>query len=121
MCVFVCVCRFMILLRDRMVITPYNHIVNFVYHNYAFQVMDRAITHADNVYNLSNVRITGQVCRTNIPPNTAFRGFGAPQAMLVSEHLMEDVATFLRLSPDKVSKIRDLSWDLGELFSIWKM
>ena len=70
--------------------------------------MDRAVTHVDNVYNLPNVRITGHVCRTNIPSNTAFRGFGAPQAMLVSEHLMENVITTLGLLPEKVREGRGL-------------
>lgn len=76
------------------------------------QVMDRAVTHVDNVYNLPDVCITGQVCRTNIPSNTAFRGFGAPQAMLVCEHLMENVATTLKLPPEKVRRGRGLAYCL---------
>ena len=66
------------------------------------QVMERAVTHADNVYNFPNVRITGRVCRTNLPSNTAFRGFGGPQGMMASEQLMDDVATYLGLPPEKV-------------------
>ncbi len=55
-------------------------------------VMERTMMHADNAYFLPNVRITGQVCRTNLPPNTAFRGFGGPQGVVVIENLLQDIA-----------------------------
>ena len=32
-------------------------------------------------------RARGVVCKTHTPPNTAFRGFGAPQGMLITEHI----------------------------------
>src|SRR5882724_10897521 len=38
-------------------------------------VLARAMTHIDNAYYIANADITGTVCRTNYPPNTAFRGF----------------------------------------------
>ena len=44
-----------------------------------FQVMERALYHADNCYNVPNFRVEGFVCKTHTPSNTAFRGFGAPQ------------------------------------------
>ncbi len=55
-------------------------------------VMERTMMHADNAYFLPNVRITGQICRTNLPPNTAFRGFGGPQGVIVIENLLQDIA-----------------------------
>ncbi len=55
-------------------------------------VMERTMMHADNAYYLPNVRITGQICRTNLPPNTAFRGFGGPQGVVVIENLLQDIA-----------------------------
>jgi xanthine dehydrogenase large subunit len=55
-------------------------------------VMERTMMHADNAYFLPNVRITGQICRTNLPPNTAFRGFGGPQGVVVIENLLQDIA-----------------------------
>ena len=64
--------------------------------------MERAVTHADNAYSFPNVRISGLVCRTNLPSNTAFRGFGGPQGMMASEQLMDDVATYLGIPPEKV-------------------
>lgn len=34
-------------------------------------VMERAMTHIDNVYNIPNVKITGTLCKTNLTTNTA--------------------------------------------------
>jgi xanthine dehydrogenase large subunit len=55
-------------------------------------VMERTMMHADNAYFFPCVRITGQICRTNLPPNTAFRGFGGPQGVVVIENLLQDIA-----------------------------
>jgi xanthine dehydrogenase large subunit len=48
-------------------------------------ILERTLFHAGNSYHIPNVRATGISCRTNLPPFTAFRGFGAPQAMFVLE------------------------------------
>jgi xanthine dehydrogenase large subunit len=61
-------------------------------------VMERTMLHADNAYYLPAVEISGRVCRTNFPPNTAFRGFGGPQAVVVIENVLEEVA--IRLGKD---------------------
>jgi xanthine dehydrogenase large subunit len=55
-------------------------------------VLERAMLHTDNAYFLPDVRITGRVCRTNFPSNTAFRGFGGPQGVAVIENVMEEIA-----------------------------
>lgn len=55
-------------------------------------VMGRAMCHVDNAYYIPNINITGTVCKTNLPPNTAFRGFGGPQGMACIESIIEDVA-----------------------------
>lgn len=55
-------------------------------------VLERTLLHADNCYYMSHVDFTGQVCFTNLPSNTAFRGFGGPQAMAVIENIMEEIA-----------------------------
>jgi xanthine dehydrogenase large subunit len=62
-------------------------------------VLGRAMTHAENAYYLSNARITGTVCRTNTPPNTAFRGFGGPQGVINIENVMDEIAAFLGKDP----------------------
>jgi len=60
-------------------------------------VLERTLLHADNAYYLPNVELTGQICFTNLPPNTAFRGFGGPQAMAVIENVLESIAEHLQL------------------------
>ncbi|MEO0529928.1 MAG: xanthine dehydrogenase molybdopterin binding subunit, partial [Planctomycetota bacterium] len=55
-------------------------------------VMERTMLHADNAYYVPRMRVTGQVCRTNLPPNTAFRGFGGPQGVAVIESLLQEIA-----------------------------
>ena len=65
--------------------------------------MDRALFHVDNCYNIPNVSVTGRLCRTNLPSTTAMRGFGGPQAMVVTETLVSHLATRLNMAPEKVS------------------
>lgn len=60
-------------------------------------VMERTLLHADNCYYLPNVELTGQVCFTNLPSNTAFRGFGGPQGMSVIENILETIAEHVGL------------------------
>ena len=46
-------------------------------------IMDRALLHIDAAYKIPNVRVVGHCCKTNISSNTAFRGFGGPQASML--------------------------------------
>ncbi|KAH8090191.1 xanthine dehydrogenase [Aureococcus anophagefferens] len=55
-------------------------------------VLDRALLHVDNVYAWTRLRARGVVCKTALPPSTAFRGFGGPQGMVVTEHVVEHLA-----------------------------
>uniref|UniRef100_A0A4W6FTL7 Xanthine dehydrogenase n=1 Tax=Lates calcarifer TaxID=8187 RepID=A0A4W6FTL7_LATCA len=61
----------------------------------SLSVMERALFHMENSYNVANVRGQGFLCRTNLPSNTAFRGFGGPQGMMISESWITDVAQSL--------------------------
>jgi len=63
-------------------------------------VIARAVTHADNVYNIPDLIICGKICKTNLPSNTAFRGFGGPQAMMIMEEVMSQVAAHLSMPPE---------------------
>ena len=60
-------------------------------------VMGRAMTHVDNAYFIPNADICGTVCRTNYPPNTAFRGFGGPQGVATIENIIEEIAAYLHM------------------------
>jgi xanthine dehydrogenase large subunit len=65
-------------------------------------VMWRALFHVDNAYYLPNFEAAGYVCRTHKTSQTAFRGFGGPQAMLVVEDVLDRVARTLSLPPEVV-------------------
>jgi len=62
----------------------------------SFAIMQRAMLHVDNAYYIPNLRVIGRVWKTNLPSNTAFRGFGAPQAMAAIETVIDRVARFVR-------------------------
>ncbi|CAI5770855.1 dehydrogenase oxidase [Podarcis lilfordi] len=68
-------------------------------------VMDRALFHMDNSYNIPNIRGIGKVCRTNLSSNTAFRGFGGPQGMMVTECWISDIAMKCGLPAEEVRKL----------------
>lgn len=48
-------------------------------------VLERTLFHCTNAYYIPHVKATAYSCRTHLPPNTAFRGFGGPQGMFVIE------------------------------------
>ncbi|WP_299162048.1 molybdopterin cofactor-binding domain-containing protein [uncultured Tenacibaculum sp.] len=55
-------------------------------------IAERTLFHATNSYFIPNVSTTVFSCKTNLPPNTAFRGFGGPQGMFVIESAIADAA-----------------------------
>ncbi|MCW1955710.1 MAG: xanthine dehydrogenase molybdopterin binding subunit [Roseobacter sp.] len=55
-------------------------------------VTDRALFHADNAYYYPNVRLKSRPMKTNTVSNTAFRGFGGPQGVIVAERMIEEIA-----------------------------
>ena len=70
-------------------------------------VVTRALCHGNNAYYIPNVLFRGWPCRTNTVSNTAFRGFGGPQGMLVIETAIEHIARELGKSVDE---IREVNW-----------
>lgn len=62
-------------------------------------VVARALCHIDNTYWIPNARVAGRIAKTNKVSNTAFRGFGGPQGMLVIEDVMGRCAPLLGLDP----------------------
>ncbi|MGV3493765.1 MAG: xanthine dehydrogenase molybdopterin binding subunit, partial [Ramlibacter sp.] len=67
-------------------------------------VADRAVFHVDNAYYLGDVEIVSLRCKTNVQSHTAFRGFGGPQGMIVTEALLGDIARALGKDPLDVRK-----------------
>jgi xanthine dehydrogenase molybdopterin binding subunit len=76
-------------------------------------ITDRALFHLDNAYYIPNVEFSGRVVKTNLASNTAFRGFGGPQGMLVIEEIIDRVARATGLAPEIV-RTRNLYRGTGE-------
>jgi xanthine dehydrogenase large subunit len=62
-------------------------------------VNDRALCHVDNAYFLEHIEIVSHRCKTHTVSNTAFRGFGGPQGMVVIEQIIDEIARELRIDP----------------------
>jgi xanthine dehydrogenase large subunit len=75
------------------------------YADLSTSIMERAMLHSDNSYFFPNMRVTGQVCKTNHHPHTAFRGFGGPKGVATIEKIIEEIAHKLDLDPFEVRKI----------------
>ncbi|QSQ16056.1 xanthine dehydrogenase molybdopterin binding subunit [Myxococcus landrumensis] len=65
-------------------------------------ITDRALFHLDNAYYIPATRYLGRVAKTHLVSNTAFRGFGGPQGMLLGEEILDRVARSLGLPSDEV-------------------
>jgi xanthine dehydrogenase large subunit len=67
-------------------------------------IMERTLLHSDNAYYIENADFLGRLCFTNIPSNTAFRGFGGPQAIVAVENVIESIALHLDIDALDVRK-----------------
>lgn len=67
-------------------------------------ILERTLFHSTGAYFIPNVRATGVSCRTHLPPNTAFRGFGAPQAMFVMESAIHHASRELGMKPWEIQE-----------------
>jgi len=67
-------------------------------------VLERTLFHCTNSYFIPNVMATAYSCRTNLPPNTAFRGFGGPQGMFVIESAIAHAAEKLGVSASDIQR-----------------
>jgi len=67
-------------------------------------VLERTLFHCTNSYFVPNVTATAYSCRTNLPPNTAFRGFGGPQGMFVIESAIAHAAEKLDISAAEIQQ-----------------
>lgn len=83
------------------------------YADLSTSIMERAMLHIDNAYYIPNLRVQGQVCRTNHHSHTAFRGFGGPKGVATIEKIIEQIAHFLKKDSLLVRKI-NLYTDLAD-------
>ncbi len=61
----------------------------------SFAILERTMLHTDNCYYVPNFSILARAWKTNLPSNTAFRGFGGPQGMAIAETVVDRVARYL--------------------------
>ena len=76
-------------------------------------VVGRALTHTDNAYWVPHFRAVGYACRTHKQSNTAFRGFGGPQGVVVMEDALDRIAHHLGRDPVAVRALNFYS-DTGD-------
>lgn len=77
-------------------------------------ILERTLFHSANAYFIPNVRIFAASCRTNLPPFTAFRGFGGPQAMFVIESAIAKAAEASGMPREEIQR-KNLLQD-GDVF-----
>ncbi|MCB9014289.1 MAG: xanthine dehydrogenase molybdopterin binding subunit [Lentimicrobiaceae bacterium] len=67
-------------------------------------ILERALFHAENAYFIPHISIVGKAYKTNLPSNTAFRGFGGPQGMAVIENAIDRIARMLKKDAVEIRK-----------------
>ncbi len=67
-------------------------------------IAERTLFHATNSYYVKSAKFTVYSCKTNLPPNTAFRGFGGPQGMFVIEAAIAKAAKELNIPVRKIQE-----------------
>ncbi|KAH7826052.1 xanthine dehydrogenase [Monocercomonoides exilis] len=75
-------------------------------HDVTGPVLFKCAFQLQGTYTIPNIRVIARAAKTNHNPNTAFRGFGAPQSCLFIEMIMEHVADVLGIPQ---SQIRDIN------------
>lgn len=68
-------------------------------------ILERAMLHSDGAYYIPNLEVNGRICKTNLPPSTAFRGFGGPQGALNTENIIEEIAQYLKKDSYEIRKL----------------
>ena len=76
-------------------------------------ITEFALFNLANSYYIPHVDFCGRAVKTNLVSNTAFRGFGGPQGMLIIEEIVSRVATHLGMLPEDVRE-RNLYHGGGE-------
>lgn len=71
--------------------------------------------HFENAYHIPNSYVLAYSCKTNLPSNTAFRGFGGPQGMFAGEHIIRHVAETLGKDVTEISNLFNAIFILGRI------
>jgi xanthine dehydrogenase large subunit len=67
-------------------------------------VLARALCHIDNAYWIPDIEVHGRIAKTNKTSQTAFRGFGGPQGMIVIEDILGRCAPLLGVTPEELRR-----------------
>ncbi len=67
-------------------------------------VLSRALCHVENAYWIPDIAVQGRIAQTNKTSQTAFRGFGGPQGMLVIEDIIGRCAPLLGIDPSELRR-----------------
>ncbi|WP_240757633.1 xanthine dehydrogenase molybdopterin binding subunit [Nakamurella flava] len=67
-------------------------------------VLARALCHIDNCYWIPDIEVHGRIAKTNKTSQTAFRGFGGPQGMIVIEDILGRCAPLLGAQPEDLRR-----------------
>ena len=67
-------------------------------------INQRALLHLDNAYYIENILVENYLCKTNTASNTAFRGFGGNQGMMVIENIIDNIAGSLKKDPAEIRR-----------------
>lgn len=67
-------------------------------------VLSRALCHIENAYWVPDITVHGRVAKTHKTSQTAFRGFGGPQGMLVIEDALGRCAPLLGIEPAELRR-----------------
>ncbi|MGO1991387.1 MAG: xanthine dehydrogenase molybdopterin binding subunit [Corynebacterium sp.] len=67
-------------------------------------VLARAVCHVDNAYWIPHIAVHGRIAQCHRTSQTAFRGFGGPQGMLVIEDILGRIAQVLGLPASEVRR-----------------
>jgi xanthine dehydrogenase large subunit len=70
--------------------------------DHTVSVVTRALCHVDNCYWIPHFRALGYCCKTNTVSNTAFRGYGGPQGVVLMEDAIEAIACKLGKSAEDI-------------------
>ncbi len=67
-------------------------------------INQRALLHLDNAYYIENILVENYLCKTNTASNTAFRGFGGNQGMMVIENIIDNISRSLKKDPAEIRR-----------------
>ncbi|EDO33791.1 predicted protein [Nematostella vectensis] len=68
-------------------------------------VLEKGVLHAEGAYKIPHVDVKGRLCKTNLPPRTAFRSLASFQAHLFVENIVSDVAKTCGIPENEVRQL----------------